>query len=156
MSEIASAYSRAFENMVHNGPDDVVGLLAYALYKQHIREEAAQGQVTEAGRRNPTSRMVATFRASADNLLGKFAEEAIRLSEFDREKSATLQRLDAVESNVKAHVTDAQPSFLAQIAMSIIGWLASLAVTIVIVAGLRSSEVLSQVTAKIVAFLTGL
>jgi len=33
----STSYSRAFETFVQD-PDDLVGLLAYALYKRHIRE----------------------------------------------------------------------------------------------------------------------
>lgn len=49
----AEPHSKAFETLVQE-PDDVVGYLAYALYKEGIRERVRAGQDVPRYLRNPT------------------------------------------------------------------------------------------------------
>lgn len=123
-------YSRAFDNMVTEGPDDIVGLLAYALLKQNIREEARQGVRGDSALRNPTRVTVNLYRTSAMSRLNDFAAQAIDEARSEIQESAVLGHLRATESALKAHVTAATGTGRA-IWTNLVAWLLTGALTII-------------------------
>jgi hypothetical protein len=63
--------------MVTEGDDDIVGLLAYALLKQNIREEASRGIPVDRAFRNPSAVTISLYRGSAESKLNAFASRVI-------------------------------------------------------------------------------
>ena len=82
-------YSRAFDNIVQS-PDDTVGLLAYALFKQGVRESAAIGRKDETAQRNPPPTVVRVYRDAAQRILEEFASNAIAEATPEVQQSAIL------------------------------------------------------------------
>lgn len=72
-----AVYSCAFEKLVIDGEGDVVGLLAYALFKQSVREAAMAGEVLPAAQRNPTATSIKAHRDAAEKLLKGDAVSAL-------------------------------------------------------------------------------
>ena len=67
--EALSSHSRAFETFV-DGQDDLIGLIAYALYKQNLREVALSGRLLPiASTRVPTPTEVSTYQGDAERRL---------------------------------------------------------------------------------------
>ncbi|BCH62643.1 hypothetical protein RvVAT039_pl12130 (plasmid) [Agrobacterium vitis] len=124
-------YSKAFENMV-NGPDDVVGLLAYALYKQTIAEDALQGQHPTSAQRNPGVVAVALYRSSAEQKLSAFASSVLEDAREGIQQSAIIDKLQEVEGRVKSHVSS-KTSFGMALFTNVIGWLLTLAITVLVI-----------------------
>ena len=74
------AHSRAFEALTEGDYDDVVGLLAYALYKKAIWEAVANGtRPTPGPNRNPQTTEVQAYRSAAERRLQKFAAQAVMM-----------------------------------------------------------------------------
>ena len=79
----SSAYSRAFETFV-SGQDDLTGLIAYALYKQSLREAALSGRVLPAAaHRAPTLTEVSAYRGDAERRLQTFVANAVDMASPD-------------------------------------------------------------------------
>lgn len=123
------AYSRAFEKLVLNS-DDVVGLLAYATYKQSIREAAQDGRETDKSSRSLTPSLVNALRSSAEQLLTQIVNDGIAQATPDIQNTAMLATLNSHHSEILTtleserqaiigHVTEKTgflPSFLTNIA----------------------------------------
>lgn len=131
-------FSKAFENMVQ-GADDTVGLLAYALFKQAIREDAARGISTSGAIRDPSPTTVEVFRNSARRRLEEFAGKAIQEATPDLQQSgvsnaiSTLSlNLDTVQANLMAHM-DRRTNWAGAILTNLAAWVITLAVTVLIV-----------------------
>ncbi|WP_349601241.1 hypothetical protein [Azospirillum argentinense] len=131
------SFSKAFDNMVQ-GSDDTVGLLAYALFKQAIREDAARGVRTNGATRDPTATMVEVFRSSAKRRLEEFANKAIveatpdlQQSGFSNAVTALTQNLDAVQANLMTHV-EQRTNWKSAIGTNLVAWVITLAVTVLI------------------------
>lgn len=123
------AYSRAFEKLVLNS-DDVVGLLAYATYKQAIREAAQDGRETDKSSRSLTPSLVSALRSSAEQLLTQIVNDGIAQATPDIQNTATIATLNSHHSEILttleserqaiiSHVTEKTgflPSFLTNLA----------------------------------------
>src|SRR3546814_756696 len=96
-------YSRAFDNIVQ-GPDDTVGLLAYALFKQGVREDAAEGRRGDGGLRNPPATVVRVHRDAAQRILEEFASNAIAEAIHEVQQSAVLAAVTSAEVAVRSHI----------------------------------------------------
>lgn len=132
-------HSRAFENMVE-GPNDIVGLLAYALFKQNIREEARQGVKTDGSLRNPSDVTVGLFRSSAEQQLNAFASAAIDQATPEIRESAILSAIWKLEANLKTHVTS-RTGIGGAIWSNVIAWVVTIVLSTAIVVGLAVSRV---------------
>lgn len=86
----------------------MVGLLAYALYKQSIREDIARGRLVDGSSRDPSPTTVNVFRHSADRILQEFAASAIEEARPDFERSSLAAKVDALEARVLPRSTDGQ------------------------------------------------
>ncbi|NYZ12717.1 hypothetical protein HL658_09150 [Azospirillum sp. RWY-5-1] len=128
------SYSRAFENMVQ-GPDDTAGLLAYALFKQAVREDAMNGTGSVANPRNPSVTTVKVFRDAAEQMLAEVATRAITAAKPDLQRSsianaitALRDNLQTVQANITNHVTN-QTRYRHAIITGVIAWLITIIIT---------------------------
>lgn len=115
-----------------NGSDDVVGLLAYALYKQTIAEDALQGQHPTSAQRNPGNVAVALYRSSAEQKLSAFAASVLEDAREGIQQNAIIDKLEEVEGRLTSHVS-AKTSFGTALFTNVIGWLLTLAISILVV-----------------------
>jgi hypothetical protein len=147
-------YSKAFENFVstEGGNDDVVGLVAYALYKQGIREETLRsGQPPSPIQRDPSQTMVKTYRAAAEQSLTKIVQIAIEESTPDIQRSSVLSALSAAVVEIKGHMTS-RTEFGYALLTNIFAWIITLAAAtlILILAGRPAvEETLANATARV-------
>lgn len=136
-----ASYSRAFDNIVHSS-DDLVGLLAYALYKEAVREEVSQGATHDPTSRNPPRSVVKIYREAAEQRLAAVINGAIAQATPDIEAAAIGEvvqasekaitgKLDGVATRLEGHVNK-RTGFLGSIVTNLIAWLMSLAITIII------------------------
>lgn len=125
-------YSKAFENMVSEGADDIVGLLAYALLKQNIREDASRGVHIDGALRDPTPITVNLYRSSAEQRLSAFAASAIDEARGEIQESAVLSAVQQLESNLTAHVTN-RTGVGSAILTNIAAWAVTGFITIIII-----------------------
>jgi hypothetical protein len=142
----AQPYSRAFENMVED-PDDLIGLLAYALYKQHVREEARQGAPTNGEMRNPSPISVGMFRGSAEQLLNAFAANAIDEAKPDILNSAVVAAVGEAAQSLSRHI-DERTGVGTAILTNLVAWFATVVITIIVVVGLSISHVGEDLIAR--------
>jgi hypothetical protein len=137
----APIYSRAFDRIVHDA-DDVVGLLAYALYKEAVREEVSQGAAPNPAARNPPNAVVKIYREAAEQRLSVVINGGIAQATPDIEAAAIgnvvkasenmiTTKLDGVTTRLEEHVNK-RTGFLSSITTNLIAWLLSLAITIII------------------------
>lgn len=134
---VADPYSKAFESLVE-GDDDLVGLLAYALYKKNIREAMAGGQsVHRAGDRSPTATEIIAYRGAAERHLQVFASSAIEQAKPELVGSALRTAIDTASHDLRS-VIEARTSIRSAVLASVVGWLLSIAITVLVVAGAPS------------------
>ncbi|MCB8873777.1 hypothetical protein [Acidisoma silvae] len=125
------SHSQAFERLVENG-QDLTGLLAYALYKQAIREAALQGAaVHRSEHRSPVPVEITAYRSTADNMLTAFAGSIIEQSREDIEESARRSYMAAMEERLNTEFRKAT-NWRSAIAVNLIAWLLSIAITFLI------------------------
>lgn len=143
--------------MVTDGDDDIVGLLAYALFKQNIREDASRGVRLDGALRDPTPVTVNLFRSSAEQRLTAFAASAIDGARGEIQESAVLGAVQQLESNLTAHVSN-RTGAGAAILTNIAGWAVTGFMTIIIIlllavtgAGQRMMDGLSNSLERAVA-----
>lgn len=143
-------YSRAFDNFVQSD-DDVVGLLAYALYKRSVREEAEQGRRSSGDTRNPPPTVVSTYRQAAERELTEVVNASIEAAKPEIQRSATLDSIDKARSDLAEHITS-RTSFGQALLANIIAWGFTLFVAALILylaRGPSPEEVLSEAADKL-------
>lgn len=144
------AYSRAFECFTKNDPRDVEGLLAYALYKNAIREKKANGQDVPPATRTPVPSEVQTYRSQAQLLLRDFGLAAIQDAERDWQEYRSKAEILAVKTSIESlsiripesakSVIDslgnqikASTNFRSAVIANLVAWLASLGITALVI-----------------------
>tara|TARA_B100000965_G_scaffold403157_1_gene430649 strand:+ start:4352 stop:4885 length:534 start_codon:yes stop_codon:yes gene_type:complete len=142
----SSSHSRTFERLVESS-DDLVGLIAYAIYKQALREAAQRGDsVRPKIDRNPTDTERTAYRDAAQKMLERFGTSVINEAreDFMADSLAAIdQRVSDIASYVKAAASENEAkvvatvrhrtSFGMAIMVNIAGWFATLAITALIV-----------------------
>lgn len=130
------AYSKAFESFVQDS-DDLVGLIAYALYKQNIREASTSGRaVTQAGSRHPTQTELTIYREAAEGKLSTYAISAINGARSEIQEEGLRSDLGRVQSELEGSIARAS-SWRVALGVNLLAWIISLAITAVIaIAGL--------------------
>lgn len=138
----APGHSRAFEALVQ-GADDVVGLLAYATYKQSVREAVLAGQaVTNRASRNLPPAMVGALRSSAEQMLTKIVSDGITQATPDIQNTATIATLNSNRAEVlnalqgerqriESHVTT-RTGFLSSFLTNLMAWAVTLVIAVAI------------------------
>ena len=124
-------YSRAFENIVENS-GDVIGLLAYAMFKETVRQDAGRGVLQDGKSRNPAPGTVDAFRSAAEQRLSEIIRQAIEEATPDIERNATVLAVSSAESEIKAHV-DRRTSFKTALGSNLVAWLLTLALAAIII-----------------------
>jgi hypothetical protein len=123
-------YSRAFDNIVQDD-DDVVGLLAYALYKRAIREEAQQGQKSNGDSRNPSRTVVETYRQAAERTLASVIDASMEAAKPELQVSAALDAIESSRLDLREHVTQ-RTSFIPALITNVVAWAFTLLITVLI------------------------
>lgn len=134
-------HSKAFERLVQE-PDDIVGLLAYALYKRTINERKAAGHgVLSPKDRDPQGHEISLHRNQAEDYLRTFAQTAI-----EGEKSTIwIENVKTFSEDVLFGVGEAKKDIEAAlkkgtgfwwpgVAIGVVAWFASLFITLIIYA----------------------
>ncbi len=125
-------YSKAFECFVES-PDDIIGLLAYALYKQDIQEARREGRDPPAsGQRNPGRIEVKAFRSFAERSLEKVIETATKAAEPQWVEAGREQGRLADKSEILSLIL-ARTGFLAAVGAGVLSWLLSIGTTVLVV-----------------------
>lgn len=104
---VAHAYSMAFEKLVQ-GPDDIVGLLAYANYKMAIRETYQDGQTVDISARTLTTTSVETYRSAAEQQITEVVDDGIKAAAPDIRETALNANLEKNHAEVGELVRDAR------------------------------------------------
>lgn len=145
----SQSYSKAFENFVKE-TDDTVGLLAYALFKQTINEDAVRGVLTESEKRNPGKILVERFRDSAHRKLEEFGSKMVDEARPILQRSAVSEALSGLNDNlesVQANLItciNEKTRIRYGILASLAGWLISIALTILLVTSLYLPNLLNN------------
>lgn len=135
-------YSTAFDRMTWGNPDDVVGLVAYALYKKMIREEVLEG-IRPAGKaKNPSKATVEFYRSAAQQVLQTFAANAIDEAIPEIQQSALFDRFETMGADLRRHISDSTSPGRA-IWTSIVGWIITIALTFLAILILRFPDLTS-------------
>lgn len=87
-------HSMAFENLVRD-PDDVVGLLAYAKFKQSVHEAAVAGNYMDRAARQVTPAMVGVLRSASEQMITQIVEVGLQAAAPDIENSALRTAMEA-------------------------------------------------------------
>jgi len=134
-----SGHSRAFENLVTNGEGDIVGLLAYALFKQSIREAAIAGNLSPAIQRNPSHTAVKVHRDAAEQMLSALVDTALEAARPELAESALRKAVEdsrntilTTAAEINAH-TDQRTQFWTAVLAGGVSWVVSLILTIIII-----------------------
>jgi hypothetical protein len=128
-----ATYSRAFENFVsENGEEeDVVGLVAYALFKKAVREEVASGASRQSDKRNPSETTVRTYRAAAEQLITNVVGLAIEEATPEIQNSAVLAAIENSQVKLETHVTK-RTGFASALIANVAAWAITLAIAAII------------------------
>jgi hypothetical protein len=157
--------SRAFELLVED-PDDIVGLIAYAKYKESVREGALQGNVADLAARNLTPVMVNMLRSAAKQMIAQVVSDGIAAASPEIQQTAAVAAVNATKEEVKAaveksrsdtlrelteerqkietHVTK-RTGYLAQFATNLLAWMVSVAIVVLIVLSRQGQNVEDEV-----------
>jgi hypothetical protein len=129
--DAGSTHSQAFEKLVQS-EDDITGLLAYALYKQAIREAARQGRVVHSSaQRSPVATEIAAFRGATDSKLSIFAASIVDQSRATIIDTAIRADIGAMEERLQTELRNAT-SWRNAIVINLLAWLLSIAITFLI------------------------
>jgi hypothetical protein len=124
----AREYSRAFDNIVQD-ENDVVGLLAYALYKRAIREEAEAGNRSDGDGRNPSRTVVETYRAAAERKIEEVVQQTFDAAQPELQMSAAIDAVETARSNIVEHVTN-RTAWLPAVITNVLAWAFTLFITL--------------------------
>lgn len=127
-------YSRAFDNIVQS-EDDVVGLLAYALYKRAIREDAQEGRRSSGDGRNPSRTVVETYRRAAEMILGDVIQNSLEQARPELQISAALDAVDGARSDIIEHMTR-RTNWLPALVTNVAAWAFTLVIATAILVAL--------------------
>jgi len=136
----SSGYNKAFQNFVPE-PDDVVGLLAYALYKRTINEQKISGRVAAPpDQRDPQRHEIDVHRTKAEDYLKVFAQTAIDAERADILADGIKDAAEDIKASVMNSANDVKLTVRARtgfwwpgVVVGIVAWIISIIATIVVV-----------------------
>ncbi len=111
--------------------EDIVGLVAYALFKKAIREEARSRSSSSSDTRNPSETTVKTYRAAAEQLLTEVVGLAIEEATPEIQQSAVLAAVETSQSKIETHITK-RTNFVSALLANIVAWVITLALAAII------------------------
>lgn len=138
---VEPTYSRAFEKLVQ-GPDDIVGLLAYATYKQSIREAAQDGRPTDRLSRSLSPAMINALRSASEQTITQIVNDGIEQATPDIQNTATIAMLNGHHTEVigviqterqavETHINK-RTGFLSSFVTNLLAWFVTLIVAVAI------------------------
>lgn len=129
-------HSEAFETFVAN-EDDIVGLIAYALYKQNIHETAKSGRfVQQPIHRSPGSTERSAYRGAAEAKITAIIQSGIEQERPEILGAELKNELGLLKGELIEKIESASSPVTALV-ISVFGWLITLGITfLVAVAGL--------------------
>lgn len=149
------SYSTAYESFVADD-SDLVGLVAYALFKGTVRADAVKGTQT-GNARDPSDLMVGHMRDTAEqklrqlidaNLEGSAPE--LRLSAATEAAQSTASsiasKIDTAVAAINSHTTSRTSSFVA-FGIAVLAWVATLALTVLIIVLSHAADPVKSTTA---------
>jgi hypothetical protein len=126
-----ASHSRAFETFV-SGQDDLIGLIAYALYKQNLREVAQSGRpLPLAAARVPTPTEVSAYRGDAERKLQTFAANVVDVATPDIVERGVGIAIDAAKVEL-VEVINRRTSAKTAIVTNLAAWVITLAITVLL------------------------
>lgn len=144
----SSGYSRAFEAFVQ-GDDDLLGLLAYALYKKGIQQARADGRPVPNGvMRHPSSTEVQAYRSSAKDMLAVFGESAQNSARESILDGGLRPDLDKLRTDLQTHI-DRRTSTWSAFLVNLAAWVASIGLTVLFFLGLSAPSWAPKVKAAL-------
>lgn len=124
-------YSRAFETLVED-PNDLVGLLAYALYKQTVREAVSVGRpILPPSHRFPAATERAAYRGDAERRLQSFAAAATDEATPDIIARGVGVAVEAAKIELMQTI-HRRTHFLSAIGVNLAAWVITLAITVLL------------------------
>ncbi|HUB43688.1 MAG TPA: hypothetical protein VMB73_01765 [Acetobacteraceae bacterium] len=123
-------YSKAFETLVREPDEDIVGLLAYSLFKESVRERVINGQDVPRDLRTPTKAETDAYRGRAERILERYAAQAIA----DAEPDIVAAAQGAATTEIIAEVRKRTGLWQAVVA-GVVVWVVTIILTIVVVFG---------------------
>lgn len=130
------SFSRAFETFVVPEPeqrDDVVGLLAYALYKRAVREGHLGGHPPiPSAQRIPIPTQVEAYRGAAERLIQGLAKAAVEEATPEIMQGGFVVAVENSKAELE-QVIRGRTRFWSSVLTNLLAWVITLAVTVVIV-----------------------
>lgn len=121
-------YSRAFETLVQEPDEDIVGLLAYSFFKASIRERVQLGQDVPRHLRNPTRAETDAYRGRAERILERYAAKVIA----DAEPGIIAAAQGAAKSEIITEIKN-RTGLVSAIGTGVVVWLVTIILTIIVV-----------------------
>lgn len=110
---------------------NLVGLVAYALYKQNVREEIKSGARSPEALNVPTGPQLDFFKSAAEQRLAEFASQAIDEARAEIQESAVLEQIKTGQAELEQHVTDST-GFGRAIVTNVAGWLITIGISVLV------------------------
>jgi hypothetical protein len=124
----SEGYSLAFETLVQGPDDDIVGLLAYSIFKASIRERVKSGQDVPRHLRNPTHAETEAYRGRAERILERYAERVIADAEPGITAAARGSAKDEIIEVVRSRTRGSSA-----IGYGVVAWFISIVITVIVV-----------------------
>lgn len=139
--QLESAFSTAFERIVRDDPggdEDIIGLLAYAIYKRDKRD-LALGQTFDSDQLRQHHKMlthglIEQYREGALRRLEAYSSAVLAQAEPDIREAARIEAVERARDDVIAAVRTSTSWWLS-IILNVVAWLISLAVTFLVAVG---------------------
>jgi hypothetical protein len=144
-----TTFSKAFDNFVGDNPDDVEGLLAYALYKRTIRDRCRNGAAaTQVIERDPPESEVQTYRNSAKTMIEEVMQIYEEEASPDWQQSYFEQRLGEWKGEIKSTIRN-RTSVGGQIFVNLIAWAITIVLSLVIYYAVTAQDIDDIVRQKV-------
>ncbi len=116
-----TGYSRAFEQIVR-APDDIIGLLAYALYKKVIHGRMKEGMaVPPSDQRKLTDEEIDLYTSRANGYLKLFSAEIVE-----------VETPNILQNAMLAEFRRSTGFWWPGVAIGVVSWLLSIVITILV------------------------
>ena len=123
------SWSKAHECFVEND-DDLIGLVAYGMFKGSIRQDHMSGTRTGTSR-DPSPSMVKNLRSAAERKLELLVQANIAENQAELQESGATEAVREAETRLGARI-DARTSTRTAIVTNVVAWVITLGLTAVI------------------------
>lgn len=131
VTKAQSPISQAFAKLV-DSENDIVGLLAYALFKRGIREEAQRGVAVGITARDPAPTVIATYRHAADSIIADIVEKTLNDNISELQQSAMITALETAQAGLESKIIT-RTSFGLAVLAGVVAWSLSLILTVMLI-----------------------